>query len=46
MKVYNQKSDKPMTELLQKVIDDIRRQKGFNAQEYVEKKAQLKKKHK
>lgn len=41
MKVYNAKSDKPMTEQLHEVVDKIRLEKNFNAKDYVEKKAKV-----
>lgn len=41
MKVYNAKSDKPMTDQLHKLIDDLRLEKSFNAKDYVEKKAKI-----
>ena len=41
MKVYNNKSDKPMTEQLHKAIDDMREEKKFNAKEYVDRKAKV-----
>ena len=41
MKVYNNISDKPMTETLHKVLDDIRKKRNFNASDYVFKKASV-----
>ena len=41
MKVYNAKSDKPMTGQLHEVVDKIRLEKNFNAKDYVEKKAKV-----
>ena len=41
MKVYNAKSDKPMTDQLNKLINDMRLEKNFNAKDYVEKKAKI-----
>lgn len=41
MKVYNAKSDKPMTDQLHKLINDLRLEKNFNAKDYVEKKAKI-----
>lgn len=41
MKVYNAKSDKPMTDQLHKLINDMRLEKNFNAKDYVEKKAKI-----
>lgn len=41
MKVYNEKSDKPISSLLLKVIDKMRNEKNFNAKDYVIKKAKL-----
>ncbi|MBR5370303.1 MAG: NAD(+) synthase [Bacilli bacterium] len=41
MKVYNAKSDKPMTNKLHEVIDKIRLEKNFNAKKYVEEKAKV-----
>ena len=37
MKVYNAKSDKPMTDQLHKLINEMRLEKNFNAKDYVEK---------
>lgn len=41
MKVYNAKSDKPMTDQLHKLINEMRLEKNFNAKDYVEKKAKI-----
>ena len=41
MKVYNAKSDKPMTNQLHELIDEMRLEKNFNAKEYVDKKAKI-----
>lgn len=41
MKVYNEKSDKPISSLLLKTIDEMRNEKNFNAEDYVNKKAKL-----
>lgn len=41
MKVYNAKSDKPMTNQLHELIDKMRLEKNFNAKDYVEKKAKI-----
>ena len=41
MKVYNEKSDKPISNLLLNVIEEMRNKKNFNAKDYVEKKAGL-----
>jgi len=41
MKVYNSKSDKPMTNQLHEIIDKMRLDKNFNAKDYVEKKARV-----
>lgn len=41
MKVYNEKSDKPISNLLLNVIEEMRNKKSFNAKNYVEKKAEL-----
>lgn len=41
MKVYNEKSDKPISSELLKVIDKIRNEKNFNAKDYVIQKANL-----
>ncbi len=41
MKVYNAKSDKPMTNQLHELIDKMRLDKNFNAKDYVEKKAKI-----
>lgn len=41
MKVYNEKSDKPISNLLLNVIEEMRNKKSFNAKDYVEKKAEL-----
>jgi len=41
MKVYNEKSDKTISELLLNVIEKMRNKKGFNAKEYVDAKAEL-----
>ena len=41
MKVYNAKSDKPMTDQLHKLINDMRLEKNFNTKDYVEKKAKI-----
>ena len=41
MKVYNEKSDKPISDLLLNVVNDIRDKKKFSAQDYVRKKAEL-----
>lgn len=41
MKVYNEKSDKPISELLLKIIDDRRKEKRFNAKDYVLNKSKL-----
>lgn len=41
MKVYNEKSDKPISSLLLKAIDEMRTEKNFNAKDYVIKKAKL-----
>lgn len=41
MKVYNEKSDKPISDSLLSIISEIRNEKNFNAKDYVEKKAKL-----
>lgn len=41
MKVYNAKSDKPMTDQLHKLINNMRLKKNFNAKDYVGKKAKI-----
>lgn len=41
MKVYNEKSDKPISSLLLKTIDEMRTEKNFNVKDYVIKKAKL-----
>lgn len=41
MKVYNKKSDKPISSSLLKAIEKIRNEKKFNAEDYVIKKAKL-----
>ena len=41
MKVYNQKSNKPFSNSLLKIINEMRNEKNFNAEDYVIKKAEL-----
>lgn len=41
MKVYNEKSDKPISDSLLSIISEIRNEKNFDAKDYVEKKAKL-----
>lgn len=41
MKVYNEKSDKPISNLLLNIIEEMRNKKSFSAKNYVEKKAEL-----
>lgn len=41
MKVYNEKYNKPMAKSLVKIIETIRKERNFNAQDYVQKKAEL-----
>lgn len=41
MKVYNEKSDKPISNLLLDVIEKMRNKKGFSAEKYVDEKAEL-----
>lgn len=41
MKVYNPQSNQPMSKTLYKIIADIRKEKNFNAKDYVIKKAEL-----
>lgn len=41
MKVYNEQSDKLITEQLMKVLSNIRKNRNFNAKEYIEQKSNL-----
>lgn len=41
MKVYNEQSDKLLSEQLMSKLNDIRKNKDFNAQEYIEQKANM-----
>ncbi len=41
MKVYNDKYDKPMTELLNNKLLDIRKKRNFIAEDYIQKKANI-----
>jgi len=41
MKVYNEKSDKPISNGIVNLIENLRQEKKFNAKDYVERKAKL-----
>ncbi len=41
MKVYNEQSDKLMSEQLMKILGNIRKNRNFNAKEYIEQKSNL-----
>lgn len=41
MKVYNEQSDKKISEQLKSILTEIRKKRNFNAREYIEKKSNL-----
>ena len=41
MKVYNEKSEKPMSQQLMNIVNDLRNKRQFNAKEYIERKSAL-----